>query len=114
MEKLFIELVEAAKKNRKGLIRLKNTAVACQQYELASQLRAIEVECFPETDEIKLLKDRASKKRDIFSMVNLKVEPATAWLIEETLKVYAEKGGNFSIDDATTLRLKQEELFLTD
>lgn len=114
MTELFNNLVEQAKKNRKGLIAIKNAAVANGQFELASRLRAIEVECFPETDEVKSSKERARKNSDIFSMVNLRVEPATAWLIEETLKVYAEKGGNFSVDDATTLRLKQEELFLTD
>jgi hypothetical protein len=56
MEQLFKQLIEAAKKNRKGLIRLKNAAVTLHEFELASQLRELETKNFPETEEIKYTK----------------------------------------------------------
>ena len=114
MEKLFEQLIEAAKKNRKGFNRLKNAVVTCQQFELASQLRDIEKEAFPETEEVKLAKEQAKKLNLAFRMVELNISEDVCWLIAETLKMHNEKQGKFSIDDAVKLRLKKEELFLTE
>lgn len=114
MEQLFNQLIEAAKKNRKGFNRLKNAVVTCQQFELASQLRDIEKEAFPETEEVKLAKEQAKKLNLAFRMVELNISEDVCWLIAETLKMHNEKQGEFSIDDAVKLRCKKEELFLTD
>lgn len=48
-EKQLIDLFEEAKKNKKGLELLKQTALVCQKYELAAILRMLEIELFPET-----------------------------------------------------------------
>lgn len=114
MDKLFEQLIEAAKGNRKGFNRLKNAVVTCQQFELASKLRDIEKEAFPETEEVKLAKETAKKLNLAFRMVELNISEDVCWLIAETLKMHNEKGGEFSIDDSVKLRLKKEELFLTD
>lgn len=58
MEQLLTALLEAAKKDRKGLVYLKETAVRCQQFELASELRQLETTLYPETEYIKLEKDK--------------------------------------------------------
>jgi hypothetical protein len=47
-EKELMDLFEEAKKNKKGLELLKQTALVCQKYELASILRMLELELFPE------------------------------------------------------------------
>lgn len=114
METLFNELIEAAKKNHKGLIRLKDAAITCQQFELAAELRIIERETFPETEEAKLAKERAKGLNLAFRMVELNISEDVCWLIEETLKVLNEKKGEFSIDDAVKLQSRKEELFLTE
>lgn len=114
MEKLFEQLIEAAKKNRKGFNRLKNAVVTCQQFELASQLRDIEKEAFPETEEVRLAKEQAKKLNLAFRMVELNISEDVCWLIAETLKMHNEKQGKFSIEDSVKLRLKKEELFLTE
>lgn len=114
MEQLFNQLIEAAKKNRKGFNRLKNAVVTCQQFELASQLRDIEKEAFPETEEVKLAKEQAKKLNLAFRMVELNISEDVCWLIAETLKMHNEKQDEFSIDDAVKLRLKKEELFLNE
>jgi hypothetical protein len=114
MEKLFEQLIEAAKKNRKGFNRLKNAVVTCQQFELASQLRDIEKEAFPETEEVKLAKEQAKKLNLAFRMVELNISEDVCWLIAATLKMHNEKQGEFSIHDAVKLMLKKEELFLTE
>lgn len=112
MEKLFNELIEKAKKNRKGMKRLKDAIVTCQHYELATKIREIEREVFPETDEVIKAKEDAKKLNLIFRMVDLDITHDTCYLIEQTLKMHREKGGDFSIEDAVALRLKNEEIFL--
>lgn len=114
MEELLMQLIEVAKKNRKGFKNLKHTAVICQQYELASKLREIENEAFPETRETKLAKVRASEIKTALSMVELNVDAPTCWLLSEVIRMYDEKQGEFSIEDGVKLRLKKEEIFLTD
>jgi hypothetical protein len=89
MEKLFEQFIEAA-------------------------LRDIEKEVFPETEDVKLAKERAKKLNVSFRMVELNISEDVCWLISETLKMHNEKQGEFSIQDAIKLRLKMEELFLTE
>lgn len=114
MEKLFNDLIESAKKNRKGFNRLKHAVVSCQQYELASKLRTIELEAFPETEEVKKAKEDAKKINLLLRMVDLNIKEDLCWLIAEALKEYKEKNGTFSVEDATRLVLKKEEIFFTD
>ncbi len=114
MEKLLKQLIEAAKKNRKGFKRLKEAVVTCQQFELAAELRGIEKDTFPETEEVKLAKEQAKKLNLLFRMVDLSISEDTCWLIVQTYNCYTEKQGEFSIDDAIRLQFKKEEIFLTD
>lgn len=114
MEKLFNQLIEAAKKNRKGFNRLKNAVVICQQFELASQLREIEKEAFPETEEVTASKAEAKKLSTAFKMVDLNINEHTCWLINETIKVHNEKKDDFSVADAAALQVKVQELYSLD
>lgn len=114
MEQLLTQLIESAKKNRKGFQRLKNAVVTCQQFELAVKLKEIEKEAFPETEEIKLAKEKAKKLNLLFRMVDLNISEDVCWLIAETLKVHLEKQGEFSIDDATKLLFEKSEIFIED
>lgn len=114
MEQLFKQLIEAAKKNRKGLIRLKNAAVTLQEFELASQLRELETKNFPETEEVKAAKKQAKDLSLLFRMVDLNVSEDKCWLIAETLKLYNKKKGKFDIKDAAKIRAKEVELFFTE
>ncbi len=108
---VMINLLESAKKNRKGLNRLKIAVVTLQQFEMAAKLREIENEAFPETEEVRDAKAHARSLRKALAIVGIEVSEAGAWLVEQTIKLYNEKQGRFSIDDATTLRCKQEEIF---
>lgn len=113
MEKLIKEAVEAAKKNRKGLCRLKKAAVTLQAYELASQLREIETKNFPETEDVKAANKKSKDLALLFRMVQLEIPTDKCWLIAETLKVYNKKKGKFDLMDAAKLLAKKEELFFT-
>jgi|ERR1700760_321889 len=112
MEQLLIALLEAAKKDRKGLIYLKETAVKCQQFELASQIRSLETSLFPETEYIKLEKLKSAQLRAALELVlKQHVDTSWAWQIKEVVSVFNEKGGQFSVDDATEIAFKRIEIF---
>lgn len=110
-EKLFEQLIEKAKENKYDFILLKNTVVKLQQFELASQLRELELELFPESEEDKKAKEIARDMRLLFAMVEINAPDATCFLIAETLKAYNEKKGEFSLEDAVRIRIKCENIF---
>lgn len=111
MEKLLTGLVETAKGNKKGLIMLKNTAIRCQQFELAAELRELERTLFPETDEEKEAKKLSKELNLVFRMVELNVAEDTCWLISQTFNAHTKMKGKFSIHDASKLIAKRKELF---
>lgn len=111
MEKLIKEVIESAKKNRKGLNRLKHAAVTLQAYELASQLREFETKHFPETEDMKAASKRAKDLTLLFRMVQLDIPKDKCWLIAETLKEFNKKKGKFGLMDAAKLLVKKDELF---
>lgn len=65
----------------------------------------------PKTDEEKKAFDEAYKISLLFRMVNLNVEVDVAWLINESIKMYQEKGVDFSIHDAAKLIVSKDKLF---
>jgi hypothetical protein len=114
MEQLLKALLEEAKKSRKSLIVLKNQAVICNQYELASEIREMEKELFPETEEEKAAKEHAKQLKNVFMMFGLNVPEAECWTISKALDVYKDKGKEISLKDAAIIKMKAEQIFLTD
>lgn len=108
------ELLEKAKKNKKGLLRLKNALITLGDFELASKLREIELEFFPESEEVKKAKNGAVEYSNLFKMVGLNIDSETSWLIAETLNRYKKKKGKFSLQDSVDIRNKKETIFLKD
>lgn len=112
MEAQLNKLLEKAKQNKKAFLKLKELAVECQQYELAVNLRGIERELFPESDEVTQAKEFSKKLNLLFRMVDLNIPPKEAWLIVETFKKYTEIGGDkFGMQDATDLTIKTDRIF---
>lgn len=107
MEQLLNDLLEKAKTDKKSLNMLKTTAIRCQQFELAAQLRELETSIFPESEEEK----EAKNINVVLRMVELNVPNDICWLINETLKTYSKMKGKFSIKEATELIHKRKELF---
>lgn len=107
-----MQLLEDAKKNKKGLIMLKNTAVRCQNFELASQLRQIERDKFPETQKEKDAKRRAKDLNLLFRMVDLNISDKACLVIYDTLEMFKKKKGKFGIDDASKIKCSIDDMFL--
>jgi hypothetical protein len=85
MEQLPKQLIEAAKKNRKGLNQLKRALVTLKEYELASNLREIELKSFPETAEVKVSKEIVANLKVALNMVGLQVSDDAIYTIYETI-----------------------------
>ena len=109
--RLFEQLIEAAKKNKKGLLKLKDAIVANQQYELAGKIRDIEKELFPPSEEEIEAKKLADELNLLFRMVELNISEDICWLIYQTLKAHSKKKGKFSIQEASDLIVKRKRLF---
>lgn len=112
MEELLKKMLDEAKNDKKALRNMKELAVKNQQYELAANLREWENKLFPLSDEQKEAHKTGRVIAAILSMTcQSKINSNAAWLINETIKSYNAKGGQFSIDDASELRTKAEQLF---
>ena len=110
-QELMLALLKKAETDKSIMKNLKNVAVKCQDFELAARLREMENFFFPETEEIKKSKDEANNIKNALHMVGIQVDLKDVWLVLNTIRVYDTKGGSFSIDDATKLAIKREELF---
>lgn len=111
MQELLLQMLEAAKKDKKTFKALKNTAVKGQQFELASSLREIELKLFPESEEMKQAKEKAKEINLVLRMVELNVSEDVCWLIAETLKVHSKLKGKFSVKQAAELIVKRRDYF---
>lgn len=111
MEQLVQQMLEKAKTDKKSLLILKNMAVQMQQYELAAELRGIEIESFPESEEVKQSKHEAKQISTVFKMVGLNIPDDTAWMILAIVRKYEEKKGDFSTSEAADIEIKTKNLF---
>jgi len=114
MEKLLLNLFESAKKDKKKFNTLKKLAIDCQLFQLSAELRDIERDLFPESEEYKQARLTANELDVVFRMINLTVNDSVKWLISETLKIHKKKRGKFSLSDAAILLAKKNAIFNDD
>jgi len=110
----FIELLEKAKRDKRAFKKLKELSVDTQHFLLATELRAIERDLFPESEEVKEAKVRASKLNLLFRMIELSVSDHTAWMIEQAIIFDIKNPGQFSLRDAESLMDKTKRIFDKD
>lgn len=111
MEKLLLEFIEVAKKDKKVFNILKNAVMTGQQFELASTLRDIEKESFPLTEWEKQAKEKAKEIKCLFSLIDLNVTEEACWIIYESIKLHEEKKGQFCLADANALKVMKGKLY---
>lgn len=104
-------LIDSVKTNKKALKSLKKLCVDLQLYELGAELRTIENECFPDSEDVKEAKKLGKEINLALRMVELNTEDSVAWLLCQTVMKFNELKGDFSLDDASKLQAKQIQLF---
>lgn len=111
MEQEFLELINKAQTDRVRLVKLKNFFASIGAYSMASKLRDLEQEKFPDTPEMADIRKQAELIRNALKLVDLGVSEKTSWLIMKTVQLALEKQGEFSVKDAAELQVKCSELY---
>jgi len=86
---------------------LKLAAIAANQFNLAAQLRDIERESFPDTEDELYAKDINL----VLRMVGINPDPRQCWLIGKTMQAYLKSKGKFSIAQATKIQSESDKIF---
>lgn len=114
LSKQLIDVVEKAKSNKQVLRKLKDASVHAQMYELAAELRDIEVKNFPKSEEQKEAEWLARNIQTLLSMGNLSVPVNTCWLLFQIISVYNKKKGKTDLKTITDLVNTMDILFKED
>jgi hypothetical protein len=112
--KLFENLLDVAKKDRKKLKQLYDLVIHCQQYEFAAEIRDLEKDLFPITPEEESAKINGARIRCAFNMAGYNVDTPTAWLFNEISVMVRKKKGSYTLKDSSILVEKMKELFHLD
>jgi hypothetical protein len=108
---LLQAMLEKAKTDKNGLVKLKNAAVRLQQFELAALLRGIETDLFPVPKEDADSKKHGEEISCALRMCRMNAEPKTCYIISQTVKIYGKKKGKFSLRDAAKIETDAARIF---
>ena len=112
MKQIVNEIVKLAKEDRKVLKALKRIAIDNQKYEMAANLRDIEVEAFPESKTTSPEYEEAKIFKTFLNVADIGVRGyETAYVILQCAKTFLEKGGESAIDDVTGIQAKAKTIF---
>lgn len=113
MENQIKDLFEKAKKNKKTLVMLKNTAVAADMLEFAAELRDIEVKNFPVKKADKKILEEISKFGLVLRMMGLSVDcNQSLGMMYLGFQKYSTMKGKFSVKEAVEIKIQVQELFI--
>lgn len=104
-------LLEKAKESKPIFKKLKDLAVSCQSYEIAANLRDIELSLFPESEEVKKAKNEILKFKTLLRMLDVDCDDRVAYLFIELNKIISKNNYNFTLKDAESLLYKRDKLF---
>ena len=79
--------------------------------ELVAEIRGIEREKFPDSDEEKKAKEEAIHLTTLFRMVELNIPQEVCYIINETIKKYRQRRGNFDLHDAARILANKHKIF---
>jgi len=100
-------IYENAIKSKKALRSLKQAALDAGCFELAAELRDIERETFPDTEDEIYAKNINLALR----MSGVNPDLRQSWLIGKTMEAYHKHKGKFAIDQASELIAKADKIF---
>jgi len=114
MKEITKLLTELLKKDHSFLKKFKVLAVNSKKFELAANIRGVELENFKKVDSDDLQKEieECGEVITLMSMVGLTIgDLKTAYIFKEGFKVYNKKGDLFDLESASKIKVKASELF---
>ena len=100
-------LLEGAKKSKKALRSLKLAALDAGQFELAANLRDLERELFPESEDETYAKTINISLR----MVGINPDMKSCWIIGKTMHILSKRKGKFDIETASDIQADADKIF---
>ncbi len=101
------KLLEEAKKSKKAIRSLKLAAIDANLHEFAANLRDIERELFPDSEDEKYAKTVNLALR----MVGINPDMKASWMIGKTIHILSKKRGKFDLNSASDIIAEAEKLF---
>ncbi len=114
MNQLFEQLLETAKQDKVKFYKLKKCVVGLQQYELASKLRDLEKDMFPESEMSIKAQSRGIKLKFALKAAGINTDDGTAWLVSEIIKQFDEQNGSITTEEIRDLEFKKNDIFYKD
>jgi hypothetical protein len=111
--KLWMELLDKAKHDKKTLLSMKELAVKLQLFELGASLRGMERCLFPESEKQKAAKEYISAAQLALGMVGIRPEEDIVWLLCKILDLHKKKKQSLTIKDAAAIVAEKEEIYGT-
>lgn len=108
---LILQLLEKAKQSKESLIKFKSFVVSLQQYELAAEIRSLEVELFPEPTKYKKQRNHAHGLSVALNLVGIHCDHESARLAWKTFNKVNKLKGKFSVEDAVKIQLENDKIF---
>lgn len=105
------ELVQVLQTNRKVLKSLKTACVDTQEYNLAANLREMEVVKFPIPKEYAEEVEEAKALEVGFRAMGFDANIKGVWMIRQMFKAYDEGGGDADLKDVRAITTKANEIF---
>lgn len=111
MENKLNKLLDAVKKDRSQLIKLKELAVSTNQYELAMELRKIETELWPKSDPCNPKRIEAKIYSKALALVNTKVDEPLAFILLQTAKKVIKHKDQFDLMMSSKIIAEKNEIY---
>ena len=111
MEKLFESYLKDAKGDVTKLRDLKNLFVKHQQFELASNIRELEKELYPISEQDEKDKNEALVFKSALGLFDLNVDEKMAFTLFNAAKILIEKGEMFDLKDTVKIKALAEKLY---
>ena len=111
IKKIISEFVELAQENRSVLKGLKNIAVQAQKYELASNLRAVEIDKYPIAKTTSKEYQEAETFGRILAMMDLKVSVENAYKLLSSARMFSDERELDKLAGIEKIQEKSREIF---
>ena len=102
-EKAITKLVEIATKDRRTLRLLKNVAIKAQNFELASELRTLELEKYPEANTHNDNYKEASSFAGCLLMTECRVTAKIAYKVLAAARAFEKMKEGYDLDTASKI-----------
>jgi hypothetical protein len=107
----MMTLLVSATASKSALNNLKDVAIECREYEIASWLRELEKSRFPDTDEVKAIKKKVETFQAALALCEIKAPEEVVYKVIEASEKFNAIGEDFSVKDAAEIIVKTKEIY---